>query len=188
MWQTLYWLHLRVSIRYESSKDSMPSIRLVQELDCSKTKHTTTLSVVGLLAKLEGTLKQIVIPARCDDDELRCLVRFGSLTKLYYFSCEFNCKYCARGSPRSRSANKNLYPEGHALCRRPLLALGSCPKLSFGRLGVSILVPGEHFGTSAAPWATMGAAGWTHGGPESDFEWFWNGLQIHFESVLGTEG
>ena len=47
--------------------------------------------------------------------------------------------------------------------RAPPPAPFSSSRLSFGR---------DHFGTSGAPWGTIGAAGWTQGGPESEFQWF----------------
>ena len=47
--------------------------------------------------------------------------------------------------------------------------------------------PGVHFGTLESPWATLGAAGRTRGGPELFFQRFGFDLGIHFESFSGTE-
>ena len=49
--------------------------------------------------------------------------------------------------------------------------------LHFGTLRV-------HFGNFGAPWRTMGAAGWTQGGPEQDFHRFWFDFGTHFEFCL----
>ena len=64
-------------------------------------------------------------------------------------------------------------------------------RLPFGGLGASNLVPwgpfwhlgstlGNHFGISGPPWRTLGAAGWTRGGPERDFHRFWVDLGTLF--------
>ena len=63
-----------------------------------------------------------------------------------------------------------LHLKGYAFCRRPLLGPRGC-YLGVWCLHFSTL--GDHFGTSGAPWRTMGAAaGWTRGDPEQDFHRF----------------
>ena len=65
------------------------------------------------------------------------------------------------------------YLKGYALCRRPPLFPRGChlrgsvppfrhPGKPFWHLGSTL---GSHFGTPGPPWRTMGAAGWTQGGP-----------------------
>ena len=55
----------------------------------------------------------------------------------------------------------------------PLWVTANAQKMSFGRPGASILAPWGPFWHLGAPWGTMGAAGWTRGGPESDLYQFW---------------
>ena len=61
---------------------------------------------------------------------------------------------------------EHVHLKGCAICRRPLLAPRGCHLgawfLHFGPLA-------DTFGTSGAPWRTMGAAGWTGAGLEQDF-------------------
>ena len=75
----------------------------------------------------------------------------------------------------------DYYLQGYALCRRLLLAPRGCrfgglvPRFwylggPFWHLGSSL---GDHFGSTGPAWTTMGAAGWTRGGPEHDFHRFW---------------
>ena len=64
---------------------------------------------------------------------------------------------------------------GRGRVRRILRATPSaaCPfnsGFAIGELGASILA--LWFGTSGPPWRTVGAAGWTRGGPEQDFHGF----------------
>ena len=64
---------------------------------------------------------------------------------------------------------RSEYRKGYALCHRPVqlvvVAMWGAWCLHFGTLG-------DGFGTSGAPWRTMGVAGWTRGGPEQDFHEF----------------
>ena len=90
---------------------------------------------------------------------------------------------CSRGHFSFLRGQVSLYHlKGYALCRRLLLALRSChlgslvfPFWHFGRpfwlLGD---VPGGHLRTPGPLWRTMGAAGWTQGGPEKDLHRFWS--------------
>ena len=57
-----------------------------------------------------------------------------------------------------------------------------------GRPGASSLAPWESFWHLGAPWGTMGAAGRTRGGPESDFLDLGMVSSPHVQRFLGSDG
>ena len=73
------------------------------------------------------------------------------------------------------------------LFENDLVNICLCQKLSFGRLGASIFVPGGPFWHLVVTLETMGEARRTQGGLEPDFHSLSVNSAPKFESFLGTE-
>ena len=79
----------------------------------------------------------------------------------------------------------NFSLKSYTLCRPSQLPFGG---LGWGTIVAPWEPPGNHFGSSGPPWRTIGAAGWTRGGPEQDFHRFWRDFGILFWEFFGHRG